>query len=225
MPHYLNSDIKFADNLVYDFGFGDILWGLFTWHVEWNNIKYDPAMWDFADMKVELTNLLDTPLIKVDFPAIKKWEINADQLIDSWWADMWDGPVRLLFQDFDISFNADLKLDLDGYIDPVIYGMTLSFGETFLHHENWFTALCLWQLVEFSFVMVRNSVYFLGQYIFTDMLGPVMDKFLNHYHFDFYIWSPFKGQNRYSIMSLDYRNVRSPYIGDGFLEFYYVGEL
>jgi hypothetical protein len=25
-------------------------------------------------------------------------------------------------------------------------------------------------------------------------------------------------------MSFDYRNTRSPYIGDGFLEFYYVGE-
>jgi hypothetical protein len=28
------------------------------------------------------------------------------------------------------------------------------------------------------------------------MLGPIIDKFLNHYHFDFYIWSPFKGQNK-----------------------------
>lgn len=33
------------------------------------------------------------------------------------------------------------------------------------------------------------------------------------------------GQNEYSLMSFDYRNTRSPYIGDGYIEFYYVGEL
>jgi hypothetical protein len=72
--------------------------------------------------------------------------------------------------------------------------------------------------------MVRNSVFLIGQWIFTDMAGPVVNTFLNNYHFDFYIWSPFMGQNKYSLMSFDYRNTRSPYIGDGFLEFYYVGE-
>jgi len=119
----------------------------------------------------------------------------------------------------------DMKLDKNGYIDPIVYNTYLGFGESFIHHEDPLTAFCLFQVVEFSFVMIRNSVFLIGQYIFTDMLGPVIDQFLNHYHFDFYIWSPFKGQNKYSIMSFDYRNTRSPYIGDGFLEFYYVGEL
>lgn len=73
--------------------------------------------------------------------------------------------------------------------------------------------------------MIRNSIFLIGHEIFTDMAGPILDSFLNHYHFDFYIWSPFKGQDKYSIMSFDYRNTRDPYIGEGFLEFYYVGEL
>jgi hypothetical protein len=55
-----------------------------------------------------------------------------------------DGPIRLVIQDFDISFHMDMKMNNKGYIDPVIYGMNLKFGESFLHHENAFTAFCLW---------------------------------------------------------------------------------
>jgi len=211
---------------MWNFGLGDILWGIFTYHVEWYNIKYDDAIWDFEDLKINMTRdaVTDEPMLKFDFPTIKKWELNADQVVDTWIVEA-DGPIRLVIQDFDISFNMDMKLDENGYIDPIVYQTKLTFGESFLHHENPFTAFCLWQIVDFSIVMIRNSVFLIGQYIFTDMLGPVIDTFLNHYHFDFYIWSPFMGQNEYSIMSFDYRQTRSPYIGDGYLEFYYVGEL
>jgi hypothetical protein len=124
-----------------------------------------------------------------------------------------------------MSFDMDLKLDEKGYIDPIVYNTKLSFGESTIHHEDPWTAFCLFQAVEFAFIMIRNSVFLLGQYLFTDMLGPVIDEFLNHYRFDFYIWSPFKGQDKYSVMSFDYRSTRSPVIGDGFVEFFYVGEL
>lgn len=50
LPHYLNTDIKLPDDMMWDFGLGDILWGLFTWHVEWYNIAYDNAIWDFEDL-------------------------------------------------------------------------------------------------------------------------------------------------------------------------------
>lgn len=119
----------------------------------------------------------------------------------------------------------DMKLNDKGYVDPIIYYTKLNFGDSFLHHEDPFTAFCLFQIVDFSLIMIRNSVFLIGQYIFTDMLGPIINDFLNNYTFDFYIWSPFMGQNKYTIMSFDYRQTRTPYIGDGFLEFYYVGEL
>lgn len=119
----------------------------------------------------------------------------------------------------------DMKLDEHGYIDPIVYNTKLTFGDSFIHHEDPLTAFCLFQVLEFAFIMIRNSVFLIGQYIFTDMLGPVIDKFLNHYHFDFYIWSPFKGQDKYSIMSFDYRSTKSPTIGDGFVEFFFVGEM
>lgn len=65
----------------------------------------------------------------------------------------------------------------------------------------------------------------MGEYIFSNMFGPILDTFLNHYVFSFYMWSPFPGQNTYDIFDLDYRNTQSPYIGDGFINFYYLGEL
>jgi len=157
-------------------------------------------------------------------PKIEHWEISAVQAVDTWIVGA-DGPVTLSIQDFDMSFDMDLKLDENGYIDPIVYNTKLAFGESTIHHEDPWTAFCLFQAVEFAFIMIRNSVFLLGQYLFTDMLGPIIDEFLNHYRFDFYIWSPFKGQDKYSIMSFDYRSTRSPVIGDGFVEFYFVGEM
>ena len=92
-----------------------------------------------------------------------------------------------------------------GYLNPTMYDVYIGFGESFLHHENWFTAICLFQFVEMAKIAVRNSIYLFGDYILTDMLGPVMDKFLNHYHFDFVFHSPLDGQNTYSLMQLDFR--------------------
>jgi len=57
------------------------------------------------------------------------------------------------------------------------------------------------------------------------MLGPVIDAFLNHYKWDFYMQSPFVGSEEYTILELDYRNTQTPYIGDGFVNFYFSGEL
>jgi hypothetical protein len=70
--------MKFPKDLRFDVGLGDILWGLLTWHVEWTDIKYDNAIWDFLDIKLSLTRTHDTSLVKVDFPAIKSWEISAN---------------------------------------------------------------------------------------------------------------------------------------------------
>lgn len=96
MPHYIDSDLRLPNEIKFDVGLGDFCWGLFTWHIEWLNIKYDNAIWDFNDVVFNITRILDLPLIKVDFPAIKKWEINADQTIDSEIVPA-NGPVRLLF--------------------------------------------------------------------------------------------------------------------------------
>ena len=78
LPHYINTDINLPEELKFDVGLGDVLWRLFTWTIEWTDIKYDQAMWDFMDVKMKITRKLNTPLIRVDFPAVKKWEITAN---------------------------------------------------------------------------------------------------------------------------------------------------
>lgn len=39
------------------------------------------------------------------------------------------------------------------------------------------------QFVYYGIVMVENSAYFLGTYIFSHMLGPLMDNMMNDYRF------------------------------------------
>ena len=74
-------------------------------------------------------------------------------------------------------------------------------------------------------VMIQNTIFIIGKYVFNKVLGPQIDRFLNHYKFDFYMWSPFRGQNRFTQMQLDYRQVYAPWIGDGFVNLYAWGEL
>jgi hypothetical protein len=40
------------------------------------------------------------------------------------------------------------------------------------------------QFVEFAIVVIENSTYFVGQYIFSSLLGPMMSQFLNDYKFN-----------------------------------------
>lgn len=68
------------------------------------------------------------------------------------------------------------------------------------------------QFVFFGMVIIENSVYFVGQYIFTNMMGPIMDTFLDHYKQTLYIPSPFWGQDTWDEFRFDYRNLFNPNI-------------
>jgi hypothetical protein len=81
------------------------------------------------------------------------------------------------------------------------------------------------QFLYFGLVIIENSVYFVGEYIFTNMLGPVMDGFLNHYKFPFAWPSMVRGQNTWDFFNLDFRNVKSPIISEGQIDFFASGEL
>jgi hypothetical protein len=84
-------------------------------------------------------------------------------------------------------------LDEKGYLDPVVVGCYMSFGDSYLNHDNPIIAFLMHQLVYFITVILENSVYFVGEYIFSDMMGPVMDKLLNHYMITFPYPSIIKG--------------------------------
>ena len=62
------------------------------------------------------------------------------------------------------------------------------------------------QFVYYSIIMIENSTWFVGDYIFSNMLGPIMDNFLNHYRWGpFTIPSPFEGQGTSDDFAFDFR--------------------
>lgn len=61
--------------------------------------------------------------------------------------------------------------------------------------------------------------------MFTGMLGPLIDQALGNYEITVNTPSIFRGQDTSSVFSFDYRNTRSPYIGNGYIDVYFLGEL
>ena len=221
LPKYVNNDLDLPTEYHYEFGmFLDIL----TWKVHWTNITYKKVDLDIADVYINLTRGYDLSLIKVDFPAIKSWEIDANQEVNSWILPS-NSKVELIFEDFDIDFTTDLILDENGYLDPVVYDCDIKFGKSYLYHDNKIVAFVMHQFVYFAIVIVENSVYFVGDYIFSNMMGPIMDKALNHYQTGVILRSPFPGQSTEGIFYFDFRNTQSPFIGEGYLDSYFLGEL
>ena len=221
LPKYVNHDLDLPTEYHYEFGmFLDIL----TWKVDWTNITYTQATLDISDVKFNLTRAYDLSLIKIDFPAIKKWEIDATQTINSILLPS-TSKVELIFEDFDIDFQTDLVLDENGYLDPVVYDCDIKFGKSYLYHDNKIVAFVMHQFVYFAIVIVENSVYFVGDYIFSNMMGPIMDQALNHYHTGVILLSPFHGQNSRAQFDFDFRNTQSPFIGDGYMDSFILGEL
>jgi hypothetical protein len=74
-------------------------------------------------------------------------------------------------------------------------------------------------------VIVENSSWWAGKYIFSHMLGPVLDDMLNHYKLNLELPHPIEGQGGYDRFTLDYRNTHSPDIQEGYGDFFFLGEL
>lgn len=85
------------------------------------------------------------------------------------------------FKNFDVDFNCDIKATEEGFLHPIVYGANLKFGDSYYYHDNEFIAFFMEQVVEFGIVIMENSVYFVGEYIFTNMAGPVLTTFLNNF--------------------------------------------
>ena len=62
LPHYINNDLALPKDIKFDVGFGDFLWNIFTWTVEWSDIKYDQhAIFDFEDSKIFINKDYESP--------------------------------------------------------------------------------------------------------------------------------------------------------------------
>ena len=67
-----------------------------------------------------------------------------------------------------------------------MYKASLKFGDSYLYHDNKFVAFVMYSFIEFTIVSIENAVYFVGPYIDTELLGPVISYMTN----DFYMYFP-----------------------------------
>jgi len=81
------------------------------------------------------------------------------------------------------------------------------------------------QVVDLALVIIENSSYFLGQYVYSDQIEPVLTYAMNNYRFPVVLPNLVTGQNAASELELDVRHTYKPYIGNGVLELYMIGEL
>jgi hypothetical protein len=100
LPKYVNEGLKMPDHYHFEFG---LLHDLLTWKIDWTDITYTPVDLDIEDVKFELTRGYDISLIKFDFPAIKHWEVDAMQVVNTWFLPS-TSKVELIIKDLDIDF-------------------------------------------------------------------------------------------------------------------------
>jgi hypothetical protein len=188
-PHYLNVDLQLPKEYHYTVGlFLDFL----SYKIDWTDITYDSADLDIQDTKIHFTRGYDLSLLNVVCPAVKSWKISANQKVNTWILPS-DSKVDLEFKNLEFEYQVDLKLTDKGYLKPIVYDVSIKFGDSYFYHEDQFIAFIMHQFIYFSIVIIENSVYFVGEYIFTNMMGPIMDNYLNHYNFDFTMPSPLPG--------------------------------
>lgn len=99
------------------------------------------------------------------------------------------------------------------------------FGDSYLHHDNVILGFFMHQTIYYVMVIVENSSWWAGRYVFSHMLGPVLNDMLHDYKLDIELPHPLEGQGTYDKFTLDYRNTHSPDIQDGYGDFFFLGEL
>ena len=80
LPHYFNFDMNFPSEYHYHFS---TFFDMIAWEFDWNNIKYSHAELDIADTVVAFEDHIDQHVLRVRFPAVKHWEISANQHVNN----------------------------------------------------------------------------------------------------------------------------------------------
>lgn len=69
--------------------------------------------------------------------------------MDAWWLPDED-QVKVIFNDFDIKFDADLTVDERGSLDPKIQSVSIDFGNSEFVHDNWWVNIFVWPITKFA---------------------------------------------------------------------------
>lgn len=83
------------------------------------------------------------------------------------------------------------------------------------------------QIIKFGLVMLENTMYFVGDIVFTRFGESYLNRFLNDYRLPLnQVGSPFKGQPVHDVnFELDFRNTMDPEITTERIDFKFFGEL
>lgn len=196
IPRYIKFDVDLPKQYGYELNLDLLGIGIHIFDIvfAWTDIKYEKLELDILDVKVNLDDeeQWHEPLLFFDFPAIENWEIHAHQeangLIEL------DSDVCFYFRNFDFDFYTDFSLDQErGYLNPKIKQVKIDFGDSYFADENIFNSIVAHQTIFYMFKIIENSSYFIGEYIFGAMLGPIMNQALNHYSLNLELESPFPG--------------------------------
>jgi hypothetical protein len=125
---------------------------------EWTDISYDKLALNVNGISFKIDEAFEDtdfkePVVVIDFPALKKWEISAKQKLNTWiFPD--EDEVTMNIEDLDVEFKAGLTLDEHGYLDPIVYDIQIKFGESMITNTNAFLEFVFHGFVKFSLIMI-----------------------------------------------------------------------
>lgn len=225
LPHFVDADLKLPTSFTQSF---QLLWGLIKFDYTWEDIQYEVPRLDIAETDVEIMQYKDFPhTIKLYFPLVDFWRISAHQIQKHWLLNH-ESDVALYFWDLVFEFEFGFRVDSMHYLDPIVYNCAIDFGDSFLYHNNRFVAFAMHQVVKLFLIVVENTCRFshIGAFIYGDLLGPGMDKWLNNYQLEFRdVESMMAGQDATDSFRFDLRQVRDPIIDDGHADFFMHGAM
>jgi hypothetical protein len=221
LPYWVNYDLNLPTHYEHTFHF---FFHLLPFHVSWDDIRYSQFDFDVQNTEVDLVELDRRHYMHIDFPAIRHWEISANQHTNTWLLPH-NSHAKLFLKYIDLDIQTGLRLDKHGYLDPILYACKIDIGESGVSYDNHLIAELAHQGFRLLIVVIQDSVSFIGEYVFTHTLGPIIDAYTNHYRFGFYWWTPWPGAWDYDLFYLDARNVRQPEIHGGHADFFLAGDL
>ena len=233
LPHFLEYDLgldQSEEGEVWDY---KAFFGLYNFHFAFKNITYEMPVLDIRDTKIDFTRHFDRPMIKVAFPGLRSWKIEADLELDTFfnkmrkiWSVTGDGEIVFDLEDLFVQFNTEFGVTEKGFLKPILYATELNWGNSKFYHESWALSILFDQWIKLGMIIVKNSIYFMGNEIFTDFAEPTLTNLMNQYQLPLDLPDFFPGQNAHGKFFLDMRHVSNvnPYIGEEFMDMYFLGE-
>ena len=177
---YANTDMFIDAGLPHSYTYVVDTIPFLKWNITWTDIQYSNLHLDMDQVKTEFIHDGNIGLLFFDFPALKEWNIEANEHINTLLFPT-KSHVELNVKDFNIDFETEFAIDTNGYLDPVVQNVYLDFGNSRFHHDNFVIQFIVHQTLELSCKALEVTAKLVGRYMFSQLLGPVMDHYFNHY--------------------------------------------